>query len=92
MEVNENKSAYHLFCIRFWKYSVGCYSFQHQVNRSNIEQGFTIPGMFLVIFGQASVAAKPGEGTFDNPTKLLHDKAFLAFGSFNDFQNDAIFG
>src|SRR6202158_3057755 len=56
------------------------------MNHRYLNEGFGTLDSSLIVLGQTARAIEPSEGALDNPALRLHDEAFLAFGSADDFQ------
>ena len=56
----------------------------HQVDHSNDDHGFTAMRQCFVVFRQAAVLTKPGEGSLDNPTLWQNLKTLGLVRPLND--------
>ena len=63
-------------------------SMQHQVDHGNLYHRFTAGRQSFVIFAQATVSAKPGERTFNNPSFGKHDE-LVQFRSLDNLDDPA---
>jgi hypothetical protein len=56
------------------------------MNHRNLNKGFGTLDRLLIVLGQMTRTIEPSEGALYDPALRLHDEAFLAFGSADDFQ------
>ena len=58
------------------------------MDHGNMNQGFTIPGHALIIFGMAAIVEQPGKRPFDDPAPGQDGKTGAFF--FDAFQVDFV--
>lgn len=56
------------------------------MNRGEGDEGEEGVGEVLIVLGEATIAAEPGESSLDDPSSRQHDEALGVVGSLDDFE------
>ena len=61
----------------------------HDADEGDVDEGFVVAGVLLVVAGEAALFHQPAEAALDDPAPWQHDEALLIFKLFDDAQSEA---